>query len=120
MGESVLNESNRLGFALDPPPGKSTCRSDARYRRHFLCPACRKGFKGAWPLACPCGKRDLVQHDIAKKCPDCGRDVGFLMQRKCPDCGKSMAEVSKDFRVPRKSDKKTWAKIASCVAALSR
>ena len=120
MGRSVLNEANRLEFALDPPPGKSTCRSDARYRRHYLCPACRKGFKGAWPLTCPGCKRDLVQHDAAIKCPDCGRDVGYLMKRKCPECGKTMAEVSKDFRVPRKSDDKTWSQIATHLATIRR
>ena len=90
-----------------------------RYKRHFICVECRKGFKqpnekdmadangelsiflDAFYFSKP---RKRVPKDIVAQL----RKKYFQNEIKCPECAAPMTEVSKGFLIPPKRKAKEW------------
>ena len=67
------------------------------YKQHYACFDCRKAFKQLPDC-------DLPDHVVQERAED--------HTVKCPDCGSPMNSMGPDFKAPRKTDKKQWAKVA--------
>lgn len=101
------------------------CRYAAKtYKSNYACFKCRKSFKQAHPDdILKRVKKDGIFHDsngkVARKVGQiftkAEKDklselVGEIESRpiKCPECGELMADLGKDFRVPKRTALKEW------------
>lgn len=95
-----------------------------RYKRHYICLSCRKGFKQAneKDMAERKGELSLLLNAFyykprKKKIP---KDVVQYLKEKyfknkvtCPECSQKMVQVPMSFQVPLKKKKREWKIVES-------
>ncbi|WP_196894772.1 hypothetical protein [Aureivirga marina] len=93
-----------------------------RYKRHFICVDCRKGFKKSneKDFAEKNGELSLLlnafyfskpKKKLSKKEKDALKLKYFERVEDCPQCNQKMKEVSMSFKAPAKNKLKEWKEL---------